>query len=159
MVKQKNNSNGNKTTGDIPRSVKHTFDTVSCTAPRIPNTYTFRGITNTVLSVTSASAVNTVYSFSLNSLDNAITLSGLFDVYRIDAVRITFLPQTLSLNAAAVTTYSPPLHIVIDYDDATALSSEAEARQYDNDIVLTMGQSCSRMFAPRSEITSALRER
>jgi len=46
------------------------------------------------------------------------------------------------------------MYVVVDYDDANALSSSANAQAYNNCIVLGAGESCDRLFRPRMALAA-----
>jgi hypothetical protein len=92
------------------------------------------------------SAQNLTYYFALT---NAAVGSGFFDQYRIAAIRFNVRPQQ---NAIGLTTNSTTtvtsIYVVIDYDDANALSTLANYQSYSNCVALAPGQSLSRTFRP-----------
>jgi hypothetical protein len=141
--------------GDIPRRRRVTFSTVSCPLPRTTQQVTFRQIAENGLSVSNSANTSNTYLFKLNNLDQSGTFQTLFDQYRIDAVRVSIIPQNNAINLVTNTSTSlQELYCVIDYDDATALASAAAARQYDNLIVLAPGESCERLFQPHMAIAA-----
>jgi hypothetical protein len=108
------------------------------------------GTTVASLAATPTSAVNTTYIFSLA---NANLSSGQFDQYRIQAIRFSIVPQNNAIGLVTnSTTALTPLYCVIDYDDATALTSSAAAEEYNNCITLSPGESLSRTFQPRMAV-------
>jgi len=106
-------------------------------------------VVGTVQSASSSSTVANNYYFTLNSLPNYTALS-IWDQYRIEAIRIAFVPQN---NAIGLVTNSSSslvdLYCVIDYDDAVNLGSTSAALKYDNVIVAAPGESLERTFRPR----------
>ncbi len=74
-------------------------------------------------------------AFQLSDLTQANTFSALFDQYRFERVRVhirsrnpnAFLANTASPNGAMPTAY-----VVVDRDDATALTALSDTYQYDN---------------------------
>jgi hypothetical protein len=142
--------------GDIPRSAKRTYVTVSCPRPITSQVYTTRQISDGAEIVASASSrSDTSYYFGLNGIDNVSYFAALFDQYRIDCVVVHIVPSN---NAIQVPTQSTTefvnLYAVIDYDDATALSSTPAYREYDNCIELAPGESCKRIFQPRISLSA-----
>jgi hypothetical protein len=81
--------------------------------------------------------VNTYFTiaFALYDLAQYTSWTALFDQYRIDKVQVKFIPQgtvvdlhtTVTLNAE-----NPSIYLVLDFDDATLLSSFAGVQEYDN---------------------------
>jgi len=85
----------------------------------------------------------------LSLTDQATTFASLFDQYRIDAVAFHIVPANTAIQVSTASTPMTQLYCVLDFDDASALSSSSAARQYDNCIVLEPGESLRRQFAPR----------
>lgn len=144
------------TTGDIPRRPKATYMTLSHPVPRTTRQMTVRQeLGPNVLTAAAGSAVTGTYNFQLSQLDQVAAFQALFDVYRIDAIRIRIAPQQ---NALGLTTNSTTtlveLYNVVDYDDNTALATVAKAREYENCIILAPGESCERTFQPRAAIAA-----
>jgi len=95
--------------------------------------------------IVAAPSVNSYFSmaFSLQDLSQAATLTALFDQYRIDKVVVKFVPQAQALNVMNVASPNnsvPALYAVLDFDDATALTSLAAATQYDNVQIVPYGE-------------------
>lgn len=85
--------------------------------------------------LTISNTVNTytVYNFSLSDLPNSAEFTGLFDMYKVTAVKVTFLPQqtqSISIGTINNPNASSRFFSVIDYNDGTAPSSIDELRQY-----------------------------
>lgn len=134
---------------DIPTvSRLHTFNTVSCRLPNITQEVTLRSqITSTITATTSLPLTN---SF-IFTLSNAQIGSSIFDRYMIEGVRVSIIPRN---NAIGVVPGLTDLFCVIDYDDATALSSKAQAETYSTCLKLSPGESCSRTFSPRIAVAA-----
>lgn len=82
----------------------------------------------------SGSTLNDVYgalSFNLSSVPNYTEFTALFDQYRIDAVKVTFMPRA---NSAELGTNQgiTKLFTVVDYDDAATPTAINELMQYEN---------------------------
>jgi hypothetical protein len=142
--------------GDVPRSAKRTYETVSCPRPITNQVYTTRQISDGSEILASSSArSDTSYYFGLNGIDNVTNFTNLFDQYRIDCVVVHIVPSN---NAIQVPTQSTTefvnLYAVIDYDDATVLSATYSYREYDNCIELAPGESCKRTFQPRAAVSA-----
>jgi hypothetical protein len=135
--------------GDIPRPVRCTVTTVSCTIPKVPRNYIFRFLDTTqstwVGSNGGASAGG--YFFTLTgNVSAASTLVSLFDQYRFLAARFRIIPRQ-NLIAPVTSTY-PPLYVAIDYDNATAPSSRAAIQAYSNCSETQVYESVERVFCP-----------
>lgn len=76
------------------------------------------------------------YSFKLNDLPGYADFTGLYDRYRIKAVKMTFLPrisqQTVAGGVVAATQIAPPIGTCIDYDDANTPTDITTLQQYDS---------------------------
>jgi hypothetical protein len=129
--------------------------TISYPPPTTNQSYTFRQLTTPATYTMSNSADQTnVYNFQFANLDGASALQ-IWDQYRIDCIRFTLVPEVNALQAVTTSTTSfPPMYIVIDYDDSTALASSAAARKYDNVVELRCFQSLSRTFKPRAALAA-----
>ena len=81
---------------------------------------------------------------------------NLFDLYKIDAIRVTVRPNNNAIALADPTvTALVPLYWVIDYNDAAPLASAAQALEYDNCMVLSPGESAERTFRPMYKLVAA----
>lgn len=73
------------------------------------------------------------YNFSLSDLPNSTEFTSLYDMYKINCVKITFLPQqtqSISIGAINNPNASARFFSVIDYNDGTIPTSLDELRQY-----------------------------
>jgi hypothetical protein len=140
--------------GDIPRPIRRTYETHSTSLPKTTQSVIVRQLTESGITASGASAVTGQYNFTLAALDGATSLA-IWDQYRILAIRFTMIPTqpfiTLQPTASVSTA---PLYCVIDYDDSTALASQAAARKYDNCIIADPGESLCRVFKPRAAIAA-----
>lgn len=70
--------------------------------------------------------------FTLGQLPNVSEFTALYDQYRINKIKVVFVPALSGMDANAPSTqyYMPNLHSVVDYDDATAPTSMAQLFQY-----------------------------
>jgi hypothetical protein len=89
-------------------------------------------------------AGNAVY-FQLSAVVNYASFAAVFDQYRIDEVEV-WLSGSLADPASFVT--------VIDYDDATAPTTEAALLNYQNAIVSTLNDGHYRRFRPHVAIAA-----
>lgn len=149
--RQRSTKRGPKLT-DLPIAVKHTYDTMSCRMPNITQTCTLRVMQSSSLMASGSAAVSQGYIFSLSGSG---TGSAFFDRYKIEAIRFTMVPQNNAVQLLTSTSASlTDAYVVVDYDDATALSSSAAAQTYATCVKLSPGQSCSRLFAPRLAVAA-----
>lgn len=83
-------------------------------------------ISNTVFTYAS-------FNFSLNDLPNYSEFTSLYDMYKLNAVKITFLPQ-MTENVSSGSINNPYANTrfmsAIDYNDGTPPSSANEIREY-----------------------------
>jgi len=73
------------------------------------------------------------YDFSLNDLPNYSELQSLYDMYKINCVKLTFLPQqtqSISIGSINNPNASARFFSVIDYNDNGTPTSVNELRQY-----------------------------
>lgn len=112
-----------------------------------------RALANTTI-VQQAAGVATAptFYFALSFCNVGV---GFWDQYRIKAIRYSIRPQNNAIGLVTNSTNSiVPLYCVLDYDDATALSSVANAESYSTCIVLSAGESCERLFQPRMALAA-----
>lgn len=81
----------------------------------------------------------------LNSVNDAASLLGVFDQYRITGIEILF-KCTLG---EQMTAESGSLVTVLDFDDSTALTTLASALDYSSSIVTKARENHRRCFVPR----------
>lgn len=149
--------NDGQAQGDIPKPVKYTQSTLSTRVPRVTDIFTARSLTVTTSGITASATVNVAptYNFSLSDIDNANAFIGLFDQYRIDAVRFIIKPNNNAIGLVTNSTTSiVPLYCVIDYDNTGTLASAVAARSYDNCVILTAGESLCRTFKPHVAVAA-----
>jgi len=82
---------------------------------------------------------------TLSAVNDASSLTGVFDQYRITGIEILF-KCTLG---EQMTAESGSLVTVLDFDDSTALSSLAQALDYSSSIVTKARENHRRCFKPR----------
>jgi hypothetical protein len=141
---------GPNTLGDIPKEKR--LDQWSSSVPRpvLSRQYTVRTLNQ--LSPITLSTVNQAgaFNFALTQIQNAASYETVFDMYRIDYVKLEFKPTSNAIGSpAAVSTSYPALYTVIDYDDSTNLTGISAAQQYDNCMIIEAHESASRAFHPR----------
>jgi hypothetical protein len=145
---KKSHVKGKKSTRltDVPPPEPVDVVTVSTIPPRVSEQCTVRAMQTASITAQATSAQNLMYYFTLG---NAAVGTGFFDQYRIPAVRFNIRPQQ---NAIGLTTNSTTtvtsIYVVIDYDDANALSGLTAYQSYSNCVALAPGQSLSRTFRP-----------
>lgn len=96
------------------------------------------------------------YYASLNQVPTVSDFTGLYDQFRINAVKFTLIPRGNSSDITPTGTsaaQSVGVFSVIDYDDDTNLTSISQAMQYQNCKMTRSHQVHSRYFKPRIEST------
>lgn len=102
-----------------------------------PIHYFTRSVSYTIQLNSGSTSFHGVLVFSLNALPGYSEFLNLYDMYKINAVKVSFIPVsnvTLSLGTAGVidqyTSNYSRFQSVIDYNDDTALTSANEYREY-----------------------------
>lgn len=104
---------------------------------------------------TAAGDLHGAVYFALTSLDNYTEFTGLFDQYRIVAVELHIRPlQNNSQYFSTSTDLFPRFCSVIDYDDATVLTSAADYRQYQTYKETNWNQYHSRVIRPHLAVAA-----
>lgn len=72
------------------------------------------------------------YQFKLSDLPNYTELTNLYDQYKIKSVQLKFVPTVTGsdMNPQATSVALPSIHSVLDFSDATALTSLNDYLQY-----------------------------
>jgi len=109
--------------------------------------YTFEQSFTSGIGGNNTTETDMAFSFSLNSIANATSLTNIFDTYRIIAVRAQFIPNETAQGSGG------PVYTVIDYDD-TSTTSLTAALQYDTLQVAPAGAFFERNFAPRVAVSA-----
>lgn len=133
---------------DVPPPPPQTFKTVSCRIPRISHSTTIRSQTDDLISPQIGSVTTRSYSFTLSQANIG---SGFYDRYKIDAIRFNVIPRN---NAIGLTAGLADLFFVIDYDDASLLTSTSQAMGYATCLKMAPGESASRTFAPNIAVAA-----
>ncbi len=95
---------------------------------------------------------NTSFSFILNSINQVASYTALFDQYRIMEVEARFIPR--SANFSAIPYSQGLLTSVIDYDDASVVSTPAAALDYQSQLTVPVGQPFVRRFKPHIAVAA-----
>jgi hypothetical protein len=102
-------------------------------------------VPNDTFFTTSGSAPTFAQSyFSLDQLDQYVSLTNVFDQYRIDMVELWMSP-----NGNTGTGTTGDVTTVIDYDDATSLPSYTAGLDYPNATLTNPNTGVYRRFVPR----------
>jgi len=108
-----------------------------------------------VTTITTSTVMNVYGSsyFYIGATGNATALTSLFDQYRITRVEVMFVPQSALVSAGATAT-SGMLHTVVDYDDASNLTSEQAALSYQNCLSSSAADGHFRDFQPHCAVAT-----
>lgn len=104
------------------------------------------------ITVGSISPTLQAFEFRLNQVPNYTEFTALYDQYKINAVKITFLPeqtQSVSLSTANNATGSARFFSVVDYNDSAAPSSIDQLREYQSCKFTSIFKPHKRYFKPR----------
>jgi len=144
-------------TGDVPRRQAVDYRTASVVPPSPSGTLSFRQLAPLqTFAVTGGVATAPVVNFALNGVAGSSTLTQLFDLYKIDAVRLTVRPNNNAIALADPTvTNLVSLYWVIDYNDSASLTGVSQATEYDNCMILSPGESGERIFCPMYKLVAA----
>jgi len=98
--------------------------------------------------LTASNAVSTYVAsyFTGSSLGQFTSLAAVFDQYKIEMIECWLTPRMTAANGIALN--FGVLHSVIDYDDATALTSIASALDYENCVFSSGDAGHYRRFVP-----------
>lgn len=123
--------------------------------------------TATISAAGIATPIATAHSFQLNQLPGVAEFQSLFDQYKITGAKISYTPAasegilTPQASASAALGYSR-VHSVIDYDDASAPTSEDQLLEYGSHKSTAPFQTHTRYIKPkvlheiyRSAVTTA----
>lgn len=104
-----------------------------------------------VISSTSSDSF-TATAFAVSSLSEISSLTTIFDQYRIKQVEWMCFPR---ITSEAASTFVPGIFCtVVDYDDATALSSVAAALNYQNALTTNGTDGHYRCFTPHCAVAA-----
>jgi len=110
--------------------------------------------TGTPVTISSSTTLATfgIVNFYLNLLDQATQLAAVFDQYRVMMMEVSVLPRVNTEYLPAVNTGL--LTTVIDYDDSTALTTTAQAYDYENALTGRGLDPQKRTFIPHIAVAS-----
>jgi hypothetical protein len=95
-------------------------------------------------------AIFTALAFTVNALDQISHLTALFDQYRIVLVEVWLCPQ----NSQSTVNFNGNLATVVDYDDANALTTYAQALDYVNVVSTNALIAHYRKFVPHVAVAA-----
>jgi len=142
LMKMQNRIMLNQNTRSLPDTPDINFPYVRENKVHVFSTSFLFGTINQSASLETTGAI----SVSLNSFGNGAAIAGLFDCYRIKALKVVFQPL---VQASTGANPQGDLYTVIDRDDATALSY-VNLLQYSSLQVVSTGQLVERVFSPNA---------
>jgi len=113
---------------------------------------TVQSIPDAVITQQATTVLFGTQNYQAGFLDQIGSFAALYDSYRIIKVEVTFMPMytcTSLANGIGTTLLIPLIYTVIDYDDATNLSSIAAAREYDTVQIHDDKKLFTRTFQPK----------
>lgn len=141
---------------DVPKGGKVDLATYSCRLFRQPRNFRYvqKDYTSDIVPITGSNvaAVAGAYYFVATNLSNWTSFAAIYDQYRVTGIEFTLRPRFESISLS--TTSNTPMRLVIDYDDATVLSSLAAAEEYSNCMTVEAYQSAKRVFCPAVAIAA-----
>ncbi len=90
---------------------------------------------------TSGTNLTQVVAMDVTGISAWSSLANLFDEYRVRRATLHLQPLYQSYGASATTLAAMPIIVVVDYDDATAIASLANAIQYDTHKIVYFGNA------------------
>lgn len=97
---------------------------------------------------------NLVYQFKLSDLPNSTELTNLYDQYKIKSINLKIVPN-YAVNTVGGGVSVPPVHSVLDFSDATALTGITDYMQYST-YKMTRGLSMHKRFLYPRQLEYAL---
>lgn len=123
---------------------------IPCASHYVPDNQVYK-VTQTqvagpVLTSSTTLPIFVARNFQLSFIDQAASWTSIFDQYRIDQIEYLLIPR--QIDSVATATNLGLLASVIDYDDATALTTFPSALDYSNCLVGSGTQAHYRVFKP-----------
>ncbi len=153
-VRTARTSNARKKLSDIPSGEVFDFVTQSVPTPLTSKQLVFHQYAPVeIITASNAGATANAYTFALNGLAGSSTPAALFDMYRIEAIRMSIKPQNLATQVVDPTvTKLVNLYWVLDYNDAVVPTVPSDMTTYENCMVLSPGESGQRTFRPKPKV-------
>lgn len=153
-VRTARTNNARKKFTDIPSGEMFDFVTRSVPTPITSKQLVFHQYAPVeVFTASNAGAAVSASTFALNGLAGSSTPASLFDMYRIEAVRMSVKPQNLATQVVDPTvTKLVNLYWTIDYNDAVPPTVPSDMTTYENCMVLGPGESGQRTFRPKPKV-------
>lgn len=119
-------------------------------APRGPKVHTFKRTAYLSGAITGSTLLDTFgrTGFSLANITNYTEFTALFDMYRINSVRVRFMPRANSAEAGT-NQGLVKLFTVLDYDDVSLPTSISQLLQYENVKISNTSRDHVRTMRPK----------
>jgi hypothetical protein len=129
-------------------------DKMRLTTPVAAHVRIWRSYVDTGIVQSSTVVTYTARAFTVGAISDWGSLAAVFDQYRILAVEVLYQPRSQEAIVNSTTANLGHFYTVIDYDDATVLTSVGAATNYENVIVGTNTQAQRRCFKPRIAVAA-----
>lgn len=107
--------------------------------------------TITTISSNNTSFENHALTFHLSDLPDYQDFTSLYDQYKITGVSIKFIPvATESMTNLGTFGFPTYAYLITDTNDASNITSETQAAQYQGSRILKMGQQTSHFIRPKT---------
>lgn len=98
--------------------------------------------------------VNKAYNFKFDDVLDHPSFAALYDAYRINKIFIRINPLQTTTFAQAAGNYLPQIIDLVDYDDATALSTTNDYLSYGNKRIHSGDKAWTRKFTPAVRVAA-----
>lgn len=106
------------------------------------------------VSLTSGVQVAQVNAFSLGQLPSPTEFTNLYDSYKICGIKVKFLFERTEASVNVSNQIMPNLVTVNDFNDATSLTTEAQALEYASFKTRRLDKPITRYFRPTQIVTT-----
>jgi len=109
----------------------------------------------TTIASTATTPAFGAFQFKFSDLDQSTVLASLFDQYKLDFVEVIFRPNAnIEAVGSPTSNIMPVLYTAIDYDDANALTTLGQIREYQSCKETRFDKDCHRKIKPRMAIAA-----
>ncbi len=153
-LKQLNESIRDLTLATQDKSLPVQRDIQLMKMPKSPQVCTFAIKVDKGFVTANSAGVTGAIQFQLTDTPTPTDFTSLFDQYRIQQVRVEFIPLVAPFGASTTSTTLPYLITALDYDDATTPASPATLQQYSNAQVVYNQEYSARTLTPRFALSA-----
>lgn len=122
--------------------------------PKRPQICTFAIKVDKGFVAANLTGVTGALQFCLSDVPTPTDFTSLFDQWRIQQVKVEFIPLSAPFGASTTATNLPYLITALDYDDATTPANAAVLQQYSNAQVVYNQEYTQRTLTPRSALSA-----